>query len=218
MNQVLQDLINAINNIPESYYEMPTVAVQADNLVTTSRDSKKYERRLVAQLKSEYDNLIRTGLTGDCNQVETDFEVIKNYIFCPVPDAQIVKTHNKLVKRDSDKTISAITTIPDFFIHKEQNNLDDESQKLAVEVKTAPTVNPNDFFLDLFKLNVYVEKYNFQNGVCLLINNDINRIKGLINRYKQEDFYIADTRHKRIYFFIKADYNSKIEILNLTDN
>lgn len=219
MNETLQDLITAINRIPGFYYSMPAIAVHNDNLATSTRSEevKYYERRFVAHLKSEYDNLIKNGATENYQDVNTDLEVIKKYIYSERPDNAIVDAYKKLTGRDNKKTFDTITTIPGFFIHKEQDDWDEEFQRLAMEVKTLPAINTDDFFLDLFKINVYVEKYHFQNGVYLLVNNDFLRIEELTNDYKREGLYLAPTGQERIHLFVKTDYNSDVKIFNLID-
>lgn len=217
MNEILLDLISAVNSIPEFYYTMPTVSVLNDNLEIDNNELKNYERRFVAQLKSEYDKLINDGPTGNYQEVNTDFEVIKRYIYTNNPDKSIEATYKKLNNKNDNKTQQTITTIPDFFIHKQQDNREEEFQKLAVEAKTTSQLDEDDFFLDLFKLNVYVEKYNFQNGVYLIANNDSNTVRQLAVAYLQQKLYLAPHNRDRIYLFIKPSFNSDIETVKLID-
>jgi hypothetical protein len=217
MNEILIDLKNAVNSIPEFYYTMPTVSVINDNLNIDNDESKYYERRFVAQLKSEYDKLINDGSTGNYKEVKTDFEVIKRYIYTQNPDRSIIATYEKLSKKNINKTFQTITTIPDFFIHKQQDNREEVFQKLAVEAKTTSQLDEDDFFLDLFKLNVYVEKYKFQNGVYLIANNNSNTAIQLAKSYLQQRLYLAPHNKDRIYLFIKPTFNSDIEIIKLID-
>ncbi len=217
MNEILFDLKNAVNSIPDFYYTMPTVSILNDNLDIDNEEIKYYERRFVAQLKSEYDKLIKEGSTGNYEEVNTDFEVIKRYIYTDNPDKSIEATYKKLSNKNDNKTFQTITTIPDFFIHKQQDNREEAFQKLAVEAKTTDQLNEDDFFLDLFKLNVYVEKYNFQNGVYLIANNNSNTVKQLAKSYLRQRFYLAPNNKDRIYLFIKPNYNSDIETFKLID-
>lgn len=217
MNEILLDLKKAVNSIPEFYYTMPTVNVINDNLDIDNDEFKFYERRFVAQLKSEYDKLINDGSTGNYNEVHTDFEVIKRYIYTDYPDKSIEATYKKLNNKNNNKTFKTITTIPDFFIHKQQDNREEEFQKLAVEAKTTNQLDGEDFFLDLFKLNVYVEKYNFQNGVYLIANNNSNTVRQLAISYLKQRLYLAPNKSDRIYLFIKPNFNSDVEIIKLID-
>jgi len=217
MNEILIDLKNAVNSIPEFYYTMPTVNVINDNLDIDNDKLKRYERRFVAQLKSEYDKLINDGSTGNYKEVNTDFEVIKRYIYTDNPDESIEATYIKLINKNDNKTFQTITTIPDFFIHKQQDNREEAFQKLAVEAKTTSQIDDDDFFLDLFKLNVYVEKYNFQNGVYLIANNNSNTVRQLAKSYLKQRLYLAPHNRDRIYLFIKPNFNSDIEIIKLID-
>ena len=217
MNEIITDLKKAINSIPVFYYTMPTVSVLNDNLNIDTDETKLYERRFVAQLKSEYDKLINNGSTSNYEQVNTDLEVIKKYIFSDNPDASIVSTYNKLNDKNSNEAFLSITTIPDFFIHKQQDNFDEIHQKLAVEVKTTAQLDEDNFFSDLFKLNVYVEKSNFQNGVFLVTNNSSTSIKQLAKQYLRQRLYLAPLNKDRIYLFIKPNFNTDIEIIKLVD-
>lgn len=217
MNEILIDLKNAVNSIPEFYYTMSTVNIINDNVDIDNDELKFYERRFVAQLKSEYDKLINDGSTGNYEEVNTDFEVIKRYIYTDNPDKSIEATYKKLSNKDDNKTFQIITTIPDFFIHKQQDNREEAFQKLVVEVKTTSQLDKDDFFLDLFKLNVYVEKYNFQNGVYLIANNKSKTVRQLAKSYLQQRLYLTPHNRDRIYLFIKPNFNSDIEIIKLID-
>ncbi len=217
MNDILEDLKQAVNSITEFYYTMPTVSVINDTLSIDTDEIKVYERRFVAQLKSEYDKLICNGSTGNYKEVNTDLEVIKKYIYYNTPDPLVSSTYKKLNNRDSKKAFETIITIPDFFIHKHQDNFDEIHQKLVVEAKTTAQLDIDDFFLDLFKLNVYVEKYNFQNGVFLVTNNNVTRVMQLAKEYLKQKLYLAPSRKDRIYLFIKPTFNSDIEIVKLVD-
>ncbi|MDO6390997.1 hypothetical protein Q4E40_12720 [Pontibacter sp. BT731] len=217
MNDILNDLQVAINAIEEFYYAMPSVNVVDNKLHIDLVEQKHYERRFAAQLKSEYDQLIRYGVTGDYKEVRTDLEVIKRYIYSSNPDPSITASFEKLYRQDSNKAFDTITTIPDFFIHKQQDNFEEAFQKLIVEIKTAPNIEENEMFSDLFKLNVYVEKYNFQNGVFLITNNASERVKILAKKYLQQRLYLAPSKRERIFLFIKPSFESQIEIVKLTE-
>lgn len=65
--------------------------------------------------------------------------------------------------------------------------------------------------------HVYVEKYNFQNGVYLIANNNSNTVKQLAKSYLRQRFYLAPNNKDRIYLFIKPNYNSDIETFKLID-
>lgn len=216
MNKILLDLKKSINSISRFYYDMPTVFFEDDNLNIDFDDIKYYERRFVAQLKSEYDKLIINGATGNYKEVNTDLEVIKKYIYTENPDQSIKATYNKLCN-ENNKIIKSITTIPDFFIHKHQNEKNNINQKLIVEVKTKPNIDENDFFLDLFKLNIYVEKYNFQNGVFLILNNEITRVQTLAKNYLKRRLYLAPINRDRIYFYIKSSFQADIKTIKFID-
>lgn len=45
MNEVLIDLRNAVNSIPEFYYSIPTVRILNDDLQIDIEEIKNYERR-----------------------------------------------------------------------------------------------------------------------------------------------------------------------------
>lgn len=217
MNEVLKDLYTAINLIEEFYYVMPDVKVENDEISVNDNEFKFYERRFAAQLKSEYDRLICGGITGTYKEVRTDLEVIKKYIYTNHPDHNIENSFSRLIDKDSYKMFNTITTIPDFFIHKQQDNFDENFQKLIVEIKTTPKLNETDLFFDLFKLNIYVEKYNFQNGVLLIVNNELNKIKKIAKSYLNQNYYIAPKNYDRIYLFVKEQFATSIIVIKLVD-
>jgi hypothetical protein len=217
MNEILNDLHKAIDSIEEFYYTIPNVKVINDKISLNDNEFKFYERRFAAQLKSEYDRLIRNGITGTYKEVRTDLEVIKKYIFTSHLDHKIKNSFSKLYNKDSDKTFETITTIPDFFIHKQQDNFDEDFQKLIVEIKTTPNLNETDLFFDLFKLNIYVEKYKFQNGVLLIVNNELNKIEKFTKSYLNQKYYIAPKNHDRIYLFVKENFTTPTILIKLDD-
>jgi hypothetical protein len=216
MNEILKDLNKALDSVSEFYYGMPTVVLENDNLDVDEEEIKYYERRFVAQIKSEYDKLIANNETENYEDVNTDLEVIKKYIYSE-PDNKIVETYKKLNQKNDNKTFKSITTIPDFFIHKEQDNKEKTYQKLVVEAKTAENIDETDLFLDLFKLNVYAEKYNFQNCVFIITNNETNRVKKLSKKYLTSKLYLSPNNLKNIYLFIKPKFGEKTEVIRLID-
>lgn len=217
MNEVLTDLKTALNSIDPFYYEMPEVSISSKGMHVDEDSVKNYERRFVAQLKSEYDKLIEGGSTGDYQQVHTDLEVIKRYIYSETKDNAIVSSYNRLRDIDHDRAFNVIKTIPDLFIHNKQDNRDEIHQKLVVEAKTTREVNEEALFFDLFKLNVYVEKFNFQNGVLVVLHNDPGTIKKVAKKYLRKRFYLAPKNREKIYLFIKPDADSDLEMIRLVD-
>lgn len=213
MNNVLTDLANAINAIPDFYYRMDDVSINEDTLTINAELSKHYERRFVSQLKSSYDAIISNGSFEDYSNVYTDSEVIKKYIYSNNPDTLISESYNMLLhKVNRGKVIDVITTIPDFLIHHAQSDWDYNNQKLVVEAKTNPNLKFEEFALDVFKLNVYAEKHNFQNSVYLIVHNNLEQLEQLFQIYAEEGLYLAPNQLQNIYLFLKPEYGRELEI------
>ena len=110
---------------------------------------------------------------------------------------------------------------PDLILHHSHNeqhtNL--EQQKLIFEIKTKQ-YSRKTFFKDFFKLNVYIDKLNFQQAVFLSIGKPVEKIETLIKSYIDKGYYISN-EYKRIYFVICPDaenFKKDIAVYTLNKN
>lgn len=75
---------------------------------------------------------------------------------------------------------------PDFLIHSshEKSGGNYEGQYMILEAKTTSKLKQEDFDWDLFKLNLYVEKLNFDTAIFLIVNTSYTAISTMVSNYK----------------------------------
>lgn len=216
MNEVLDDLKIALANIEERYYLIKRTAFVGDAIVVSSDTSATYERNFISRLNVKFDSYINSS--GRTYNLTTDIEVLKPFIYNNEnTESEIFKTYSNLKKNYTNEIATSLTTIPDFVFHLNEKNLEEENQKLIIEAKTSEILDNFHFSIDLFKLNIYVDKFNFQNAVFLIVNNDIDLVKKRLKFYLLNKYYMSTVNLEKIYFFIKKDFNSELEEIKLSD-
>ena len=212
MNEILVDLACCITNIRKFYYEVNDAWVDDNQLSFDINDSRPYERRFVAELKSQFDKIIEDGrIMSNYDERYTDFELPKRI----KTDYEILSIYNKI--RGTNEHKSEIKTIPDFFIHKEQENMKTENQLLVVEVKTALNIHRTELFMDWFKSCVYVKFFNYQVAVSLILNNSVDEVKSKVKEYFDEINYLPEECIDKVWLFIKSGYNEGLTMIKLSD-
>ena len=112
--------------------------------------------------------------------------------------------------------------VPDFLIHKsnKREETSRDKQLLILEAKTTNKLTSKGFNWDMFKLNLYIEKLNYNVAVFLLVNNSYDKINRLVNNFVSrywhtEKLSMVDNRNERmhqLYFLIQENVESKPEI------
>jgi hypothetical protein len=225
MNRIISDLISALNNIDRKYYEMKNVSFKNGILTFNSNeDLKNYERRFMIEFTVEYTKLFEQNKNKIYNGTQRDFEIPKKYMYYENPDLGIRDTFERLNRKESkDNSNSNIiseyfTTIPDFLIHKNEDNLEGEFQKLIVEAKTSPNPSKIEIFKDIFHINIYAEKYNYQNSVILLINYPKENWLADLRSYLANQYYLASIeKQNRVFVVFKENYETEPTINSLTE-
>lgn len=168
MNSVIEGLKIAIKNIKLFYYEIPNLVYVEDELVNRNNYTTTYERSFISQLKSELD-LIKNQYFE--NNKYTQVECPKEFCWGELRDEKIYASYIKLESININLAHNTIDNLPnkiynvDFCIHESQSNHRRQSQLLVLEAKTTNHLTNSMFNNDLFRLNIFVEKYNFQNAV-----------------------------------------------------
>jgi hypothetical protein len=85
-----------------------------------------------------------------------------------------------------------------------------------MEFKTEFNIPLKRFMWDFFKLNLYLEKFNYQIAVFVSINNSKERIKGLLLHYLKENHY-QTSRKQNLYILVQENFDSEIEYFSLLD-
>ncbi|WP_321344480.1 hypothetical protein [uncultured Draconibacterium sp.] len=214
-NKIIRDVKIALNNIHSDYFEMPVVSLNGENLIIDNDDLKNYERRFMIEFASQYGKLIDTDLDNIYNGTKKDFEIPKKYMWSEAPDLKVRETFQKLNEKDDSETmLNYITTYPDFLIHKHQTDKTPNNQKLIIEAKTGLSKSRIEFLKDIFHINIYADKYDFQNNVLLLIHLPKYKwTEYLEEYYKCRYFLCRKEKISNIYVIFKETYNSDIEVI-----
>lgn len=113
---------------------------------------------------------------------------------------------------------------PDFLIHLSHDNPCEnyEGQYMIMEAKTTSKLKQEDFDWDLFKLNLYVEKLDFDTAIFLIVNTSCSDVATMVNNYK---FWYSDkldsTKQEakrndpHIYFLIQGNVKEEPKIYEL---
>lgn len=209
MNRTIENFIKSLEQIEESDFTIQRVTLKEDEINVFGDKYSTYENNFVTKLNEKYAILNHIGDIIEPNELIRQFQIPKRFVYSADNDPKIEKCVNeiyKLLGEDAD-LINELQLIPDFIIHKNQTDKEFESQRLIAEVKTENTLSYKKFVWDFFKLNIYVEKFNFQNGVFLSINTKQASIESFIDNYIQSGLYLTH-KTKDVYIIIKENFSS----------
>lgn len=206
----LNNLLLALSEIEEAHYRTPNVRVIGDVLNIYNDRFTTYENNFTSQLYTNYMLLARLGEITEPRPFLRQLQIPKHYAWSEDADIVVREALEKLrgISDSQEDLIDQILTIPDFIIHKEQENKDLKNQLLIAEVKTEANLSLPKFAWDFFKLNLYLNKFNFQTACFIVTNNKTNIIRSYIDRYPQEDHYCAN-RPQDLFVVVKENYGSK---------
>jgi hypothetical protein len=178
LSTIIEDALSAINK--RDYIAInPSSRIIDGQLISTnySQDEIRPENNFVSSLKGEVKTLIK----------KRDFNENKNpELF---PQSEISKYVFDLPQHfDLRKDFEIKTTIfPDLFFHKSQDDTSPENQRIVLECKIDNNLNKFKFQKDLAKLIIYIEQLNFQKGIMLVCNNELEKIQAytseFVNKY-----------------------------------
>ena len=141
-------------------------------------DVQVYERNFIISLVSMLSKKNGFTLPGKING-----EVAKS-LDALAP--QEVKEQYKELKRRQTPSYNpkSCYIFPDFLIHEnhspEKETWTRENQHIIIEAKTSCDVNIDSFFLDFFKLNLYLSYLHFENAIYLIVRTPISKIEKVI--------------------------------------
>ena len=119
--------------------------------------------------------------------------------------------NNNWIKETKEKLhFSSLYVSPDFLIHryKKFEDIHKGGQKLIVEAKSKANIDLNEFKKDLFKLNVYLNRLQFERSLYILVNSTVNEIDSKIGQYIEKDLYWSENIKKKLYFLIQEKEES----------
>ena len=109
---------------------------------------------------------------------------------------------------------------PDFLIHENQspdkNTWTSTNQHIIIEAKTSCIININSFFLDLFKLNLYLSYLHFEKAIYLIVQTPVSRINNYLLEYEKQNKYICEEKLDNLYFFIQEHIDDEPKIYKMT--
>jgi hypothetical protein len=199
---IMDTLIKAIDNVQKHYYGIKNP--------TKENVQKGYARKRVFPERNFCTNLSYHFLK-EINNSDLAIDIGKKF-FLEVEiykqfrcgncnnDGKFNKTYEKL-------KISKIGMRPDLVLHKSQQKRSIQGQLLILECKIEPNLEKKNFNKDYFKLNIYKSIFNFQNSVYLIVNNDEDKVREYLSKYKEEYW---NTPNGEIEILIKKNYESEL--------
>jgi hypothetical protein len=206
----IRNLLQALNEVEEAHYRMPNVRVIEDVINIYDDRFTTYENNFTSQLHMHYAMLARLGEIREPRPFLRQLQIPKHYAWSKDADEHVREALEKLrgIHDSEEDMIDQLLTIPDFIIHKEQENMDMENQLLIAEVKTEANLPYAKFAWDLFKLNLYLNKFNFQTACFIVTGNQAKKIRSFVFRYLKEEHYLTD-RTKDLFIIIKENHSNR---------
>jgi hypothetical protein len=189
--EIISKIIGVLKLIDRRDYEIFNERFIPDQINDEGYQFSTYENNFVTKFNEVYARQEFAGVIPNRLDLHRQLQIPKRFIYSDCNDPIVERFYNKLQKRFGHEVNGKMEfeTIPDFFIHKDQTDKNSENQKLIMEFKTESNLPINRFMWDFFKLNLYLEKFNYQLAIFVSINNSKERIKGLLNQYIKENHY-----------------------------
>ena len=178
-------------------------------------DVQVYERNFIISLVSMLSKKNGFTLPGKING-----EVAKS-LDALAP--QEVKEQYKELKRRQTPSYNpkSCYIFPDFLIHEnhspEKETWTRENQHIIIEAKTSCNVNRDSFFLDFFKLNLYLSYLHFDNAIYLIVRTPISKIKKYLLEYEKQIKFLSEDRLDNLYFFVQEQIDEEPKIYKITN-
>ncbi len=207
-----QNIINVLKAIDKRDYKTARVILKHDKLNSAGDGYSTYENNFVAKFNEQYGILISKGTLPEHGTLQRQLQIPKKYIYSDQNDPEVEFGYNKLEKLYGHEVGKEFefTTIPDFFIHKDEMDKEEHNQEMILEFKTELDLPEKRFAWDLFKLNLYIEKFNYQFGGFICLNNPKKKIEDYLLNYIKNRNYLTKKKD-RVFIFIQEDSDSEIE-------
>ncbi len=127
----------------------------------------------------------------------------------------IRKTYKKIYKKEIELPLEVI---PDLVIHTshDKRSTNSNGQHVIIEAKTTKKLSKSAFFKDLFKLNTYLCRFDFDNAIYVIVNTDKNRIENLIKLYFESDCFFYKDKLESLLFFIQEGKDTSPQTYKLS--
>lgn len=111
---------------------------------------------------------------------------------------------------------------PDFLIHEshspERTTWTRDNQHIIIESKTNYIKDRYLFFLDFFKINLYLSFLNFDKAIYLIVQTPKSKIEEYLFEYEKNEklCFLCEERFDDLYFFIQEKIESEPQIYKIT--
>lgn len=216
--EIIQNIIIVLKKIDRRDYEIPRINFVTDLIPNNGSNHSTYENNFVTKFNEKYAILEDLDEIPNRKDLQRQLQITKKYIYSEYKDPKVERYYEKLKKKYNDFVEDKVEfeTIPDFFIHKDQGDKSGQNQKLIIEFKTEVNIPEKRFMWDFFKLNLYVEKYNYQTACFICINNSKIYVEELLVQYLEGKHYLARNL-KNIYILIQESFDSNVQYFSLED-
>lgn len=219
MQDPLNDIITAINNINRRFYDYQDIHFFDDTLIDNKK-IKHLELRFMNEFSTQFSKIAENEQFY--KRFEIDFEVPKKFMWpldgLDESDLSIRKTFEHFSSRyyKDANMLEYFTTIPDFLVHGGAKDCTKENQQIIIEAKVNPHAPKGEIFKDIFHSFIYSNKYKFKYTIIMLINIDKKRWVNTFLQYIQDGYYSGNAKnYKKIFAIFKASYESEIEVLDI---
>lgn len=209
MNETIQNFLTALEQIEEAHYTIPRALLSDEKINIYNDKYYTYENNFVTILNEKYAILNNLKIISEPSELIRQFQIPKRLVYPFERDPISEKCAEMIYKffGTDANLVQELELIPDFIIHRNQNDNELTNQRLIAEVKTEINLSYKKFIWDFFKLNIYTEKIPFQNGVFLSINTKQSQIEEFVNKYLMSQLYLT-SRTNSIYIIIKENYSA----------
>lgn len=177
-------------------------------------DVQVYERNFIISLVSMLSKKNGFNLPGKING-----EVAKSLDAMAPQDVKDQYLELKR-KQTSGYNPQSCYIFPDFLIHEnhspEKETWTRENQHIIIEAKTCCNVNVDSFFLDFFKLNLYLSYLHFENAIYLIVRTPISKIEKYLLEYEKRIKYLCEDKLENLYFFVQEQIDEEPKIYKIT--
>lgn len=218
MNQTIENFLVALSKVEEADFLTARVKLVEEEINIYNDTYSTYENNFVVKLNEKYALSIYTEKIDEPKDLIRQFQIPKKYAYSPIAESKITESVNKLsnIKDEDCDPITEFTLIPDFIIHKKQEDKTLSNQRLIAEVKTEFDLTYSKFAWDFLKLIIYLNKFHFQNAIFLSINNSLSTITSHLNKYIDNRMYMPEN-YRNLFIIIQEDFKSKPIVFSLQD-
>jgi len=184
MSKYLDYLIEAFQQVEQKYYSWWSIKHFNGKVENQQINYQRIERVFAFELYHQFRKQMEFN-SIDFTDLLLNAEPLKNFVY------EILATENYLL---IDSVNHQHSFIPDLVLHKGQDTVGKENQKLTIEIKAQ--LEP-DVKKDLSKLLLMSDKFGFEYGVFITINSkqeyitnkikesfDLNGFKKDVNKYE----------------------------------